>query len=66
MAECTLAAYIVHSILAGIVSPFAAWIVKQIKGHHWSLPDAIDDVLVGVIEGLVVTFLVCMRRAAAE
>ena len=63
MEECAVRAYMTHSILAGVVSPFVAWFVRRLLGRHWSLnPDAFDDANVGLIEGALVTFIVCFGR----
>jgi hypothetical protein len=66
MEECSLVIYLTHSLLGGVVSPCMVFIIRRIAMSEWSLDDVFFDVIVGLMEGVVVTFLICLHKAAAQ
>ena len=65
--ECSAAAYLIHSVLAGIVSVPVGLGVRILLRKPWfPNPHIAEDALIGLIEGAIVTLLFCLRRGAVS
>jgi hypothetical protein len=58
--DCSLMAYGVHAIGAGLIAPCVAWAIHKMIGLEWSMnADGVLDAMVGFVEAGILTYIVC-------